>query len=60
MNQPLMKAYEQQMKSIFMLNLVSGQQNTLQEMVEDILRANEKESKYIISAYYKVRKELLG
>lgn len=60
MNQQLVQAYEQQMKSAFMLNLVCGEAATLKETMIEILQANKEKSKYIISAYYKVRKELVG
>lgn len=60
MNQVIMQAYEQEMKAALMLKLACGEVTTLKDTMLAILQTNEEQSKYIISAYYKVKKELLG
>lgn len=60
MNTLLMKKYEEKLRAQFMLNLVENDADSLQVVVGEILKLNRQEAKYIISAYYKVKYEILG
>lgn len=60
MNTLLMKKYEEKLRAQFMLNLVENDSDSLQLVVVEMLKLNRQEAKYIISAYYKVKYEILG
>lgn len=60
MNTLLMKKYEEKLRAQFMLNLVENDSDSLQLVVVEMLKLNRQEAKYIISAYYKVKCEILG
>lgn len=60
MKNQLTQIYVEKMKAQIMLKLVDGQSASLKEVFKEFLEENQVHSKYIISAYFHVKHEVLG
>lgn len=60
MKQSKIACYEERMKAQILMNMSRETPITLKRIFEQLLQANRKEGKYIISAYYKVKYEIIG